>query len=294
MQFRTLGNSGLSVSEVGFGCMSLKPDNAEASYLISKAIDSGITIFDTADLYDKGGNEILVGKAVKGKRNDVIISSKVGNQWRNDGSGWDWNPTKSYILKAIDASLKRLHTDYLDLYLLHGGTIDDPIDETIEAFEILKTSGKIKAYGISSIRPNVVREYVERSNISAVMTQFSLLDRRPEEDILQLLESKNIGVLARGSVAGGLLADKEPKPYLDWSEIEIADMISRFKSETQTPSETAIRWVLAHKAVSCAMVGIRTENQLMDAMASAGSKINQSEINRLSDLFPPKYYKDHR
>src|SRR6202034_3432729 len=97
-------------------------------------------------------------------------------------------------------------TDYIDLYQLHGGTIDDPIDETIEAFELLQQQGKIRYYGISSIRPNVISEYVQRSNIISVMMQYSLLDRRPEESCLQLLQQNNIGVLARGSVAGGLLA----------------------------------------------------------------------------------------
>src|SRR4029079_841005 len=125
------------------------------------------------------------------------------NQWKNDGDGWTWNPRKEYILTAIDQSLKRLHTNYIDLYQLHGGTIDDPIDETIEAFELLKKQGKILHYGISSIRPNVIREYVKRSAIVSVMMQYSLADRRPEEAILDLLKQNNISVLARGVLAQG-------------------------------------------------------------------------------------------
>src|SRR5690606_31846925 len=112
-------------------------------------------------------------------------------------------------------------TDHIDLYQLHGGTIDDPIDETIDAFETLRTAGKIRYYGISSIRPNVIREYVSRSNISTVMMQYSLLDRRPEESCLPLLAEKRITVLARGTVAGGLLINKAPKEYLEHPQQQV-------------------------------------------------------------------------
>src|SRR5215831_1932826 len=199
MKYNQLGNSTLYISEIGFGCMSLGEDHATNELLIHKALAAGINYFDTADLYQKGFNEISVGKALAGKRDQVIIASKVGNQWRPDGSGWDWNPHKDYILKTAEESLKRLETDYVDLYQLHGGTIDDPIDETIEAFELLQKQGKIRYYGISSIRPNVIREYVKRSHIVSVMMQYSLLDRRPEETCLELLRQNHVSVLARGS-----------------------------------------------------------------------------------------------
>lgn len=170
--------------------MSLRNDHNENTRIIHHAIDLGINFFDTADLYDKGTNEISLGKALKGKREQVMLATKVGNQWRANGSGWDWNPRKEYILQAIDKSLERLQTDHIDLYQLHGGTIEDPMDETIEAFELLQQQGKIRYYGISSIRPNVIREYIKRSSISSVMMQYSLLDRRPEETCLDLLKEK--------------------------------------------------------------------------------------------------------
>src|SRR5882724_1023228 len=156
MRYRTLGGSQLNVSEIGFGCMSLGEDGRSNTALLHRALEKGINFFDTADLYQQGRNETFVGKALHNKRSEVIIATKVGNQWRPDGSGWDWNPRKVYILEAVNQSLSRLQTDYIDLYQLHGGTIDDPIDETIEAFEQLQQQGKIRYYGISSIRPNVI------------------------------------------------------------------------------------------------------------------------------------------
>jgi aryl-alcohol dehydrogenase-like predicted oxidoreductase len=169
MIYKQLGNSDLRVSEVSYGCMSLGEDHQANVELLHRALDQGINLFDTADLYQKGENEVTVGKVFAGMREKVILATKVGNQWRPDGSGWDWNPTKAYILRAVEESLKRLQTDYIDLYQLHGGTIDDPIDETIEAFEQLRQQGKIRYYGISSIRPQVIREYVSRSRIVSVM-----------------------------------------------------------------------------------------------------------------------------
>ncbi|HEX8531458.1 MAG TPA: aldo/keto reductase, partial [Cytophagales bacterium] len=107
MQYNLLGTSGLRISEVSFGCMSLGSDHAENARLLHRAADGGINFFDTADLYDKGANEETVGRAFEGMRQKVIIATKVGNQWRPDGSGWDWNPRKAYILEAVEGSLRR-------------------------------------------------------------------------------------------------------------------------------------------------------------------------------------------
>src|ERR1700739_2358102 len=126
MQYRELGKSSIKISRIGFGCMSLQPGQADIPLLIDKAIDAGINHFDTADLYDKGLNEEMVGKALKQKRKQVILATKAGNEWRKDGTGWDWNPSKAYIIKAAEQSLLRLQTDYIDLFQLHGGTIEDP------------------------------------------------------------------------------------------------------------------------------------------------------------------------
>lgn len=287
----------LPVSQIAFGGMSLSGDEASNIRLLHRALDGGITLFDTADLYDRGENEKLLGKAFRGMRERVVLASKVGNQLRPDGSGWDWNPRKDYILRSIEGTLQRLQTEYLDLYQLHGGTLDDPIDETIEAFEILKQQGKIRAYGISSIRPNVIREWVRRgANLASVMMQYGLLDRRPEEESLELLREHGIGVLARGSLAKGLLVGKPVAKFLDYSEADVAKAAEAVRSVPgREATSTALRFALQHPAITSAVVGIRTEAQLDAALRALESRpLSEAEYLKLSEVLPANRYAEHR
>ncbi|MDQ1089152.1 aldo/keto reductase [Siphonobacter sp. SORGH_AS_1065] len=295
MNYTRLGSSDLVVSEIAFGGMSLEKETA--TQLLQQAFDKGITFFDTADIYNKGENERMMGEALRSHRKDIILATKVGNQERADGKGWDWNPTKAYILESVEKSLTRLQTDYIDLYQLHGGTIEDPIDETIEAFELLKDQGKIRAYGISSIRPNVINEYVKRSNIASVMMQYSLLDRRPEENVLDLLAEHDISVLARGSVAKGLLAGKTPEPYLNYNESEVqqaAEAIKALSTAERNEAATAIRYALFPRAVAAAVVGIRTLKQLEDALKAGETTLSPEEFSELGNVLSAANYKEHR
>ncbi|PSL47191.1 aryl-alcohol dehydrogenase-like predicted oxidoreductase [Chitinophaga niastensis] len=298
MQYHLLGKSTLSISEIGFGCMSLRNDDVDNARLIHHALNNGINFFDTADLYEHGQNEITVGRALQGKRQSVIIATKVGNQWKENGSGWDWNPGKKYILAAVEDSLKRLQTDYIDLYQLHGGTIHDPIDDTIAAFETLQQQGKIRYYGISSIRPNVIRAYVQRSNIVSVMMQYSLLDRRPEETCFSLLQQNNIGVLARGSIARGLLVNKPAIPYLNYDAGDVAAAaaaINKLAGPERDAAQTALCFVLQQPAVSSAIVGIRTMAQLEDALKAVQAPVlKRVEIQQLQQALPVNTYEEHR
>lgn len=294
MNYKTLGTSALNISEIGFGCMSLNPQTGIS--LIHAALDKGINFFDTADLYNQGANETLVGKALEGRRQDVVIATKVGNQLRPDG-GWDWNPRKDYIIAAVEDSLRRLHTDYIDLYQLHGGTIEDPIDETIAAFEQLVQQGKIRYYGISSIRPNVIREYVKRSRIVSVMMQYSLLDQRPAETCLPLLQEHNIGVLARGGVAKGLLAGKPATAYLNYDEDAVAQAAAAIKavSRDRELSQTALRFVLEQPAITSAVVGIRTLPQLEEATCVSGTPpLTAADMYILKQSITANQYDQHR
>lgn len=297
MTYAALGQSGLTVSEIAFGGMSLGDEASANVRLLHAAFDGGITLFDTADLYQHGRNEEVVGRAFHDRRDRVVIATKVGNQWRPDGSGWDWNPTKAYILEAVEGSLCRLQTDYIDLYQLHGGTLDDPIDETIDAFELLKQQGKIRAYGISSIRPNVIREWVRHANPASVMMQYGLLDRRPEEGCLSLLAENDVSVLARGSLAKGLLAGKPAAEFLNHAKTDVqrvADAVAALTRGDRSPAATAIRYAL-HPPVASAVVGIRTTEQLREALRAAEAPaLTPDERTKLNEAAPANRYDQHR
>lgn len=296
MKYNTLGKSEIRVSELAFGCMSLGADYNKNEALLHRAYQDGVNFFDTADLYAKGENEVALGKAFAGRRDKVIIATKVGNQLRPDGNGWDWNPTKAYILKSAEESLRRLQTDYIDLYQLHGGTIDDPIDETIDAFELLKKQGKIRAYGISSIRPNVIREYVKRSHIDSVMMQYSLLDRRPEETCLSLLKQNTISVLVRGALAQGLLLHKPAVPYLNYPVEGVARMKEIIRQlNDRTATEIAIGYVLQNEPVASVVAGIRNEIQWKDINDVFPIRaFSTSELSLLTNALVPGKYEHHR
>ena len=296
MNYHELGKSKIRVSGIALGCMSLGTDHEANHQLIHRAIEKGINFFDTADLYGKGENEITVGKALAAVRHQVVIATKVGNQLKADGSGWEWNPTKKYILEAVEKSLQRLQTDYIDLYQLHGGTIEDPIDEVIEAFEWLKQQGKIRIYGISSIRPNVIREYVKRSNIDSVMMQYSLLDRRPEESCLGLLAENKTSVLVRGSLAQGLLIDKPAAPYLGHSQEQVKSITDKVHALTnRQASEIAIRFASSPSAVASVVVGVRNTDQLETLSGVIkGQPLSEAELSTLKSVAQPLFYEQHR
>jgi aryl-alcohol dehydrogenase-like predicted oxidoreductase len=302
MKMNRLGSSDLMVSEIGFGCMTIGTEEQKGIYLIHEALEKGINFLDTADLYDSGRNEGIVGKAVRGRRQDVVIATKVGNRRIPGQEGWVWDPSKAYILEAVKESLRRLGTDYIDLYQLHGGTLDDPIDETVEAFEQLKREGVIRWYGISSIRPNVIREYVKRSGIVSVMNQYSLLDRRAEEEVLPLLEEEGISLIARGPVASGVLAErgasKAAKGYLDYEQSEllkVRERLAAFASDERSMEQVALRYSLAQPAVATAIAGASTSEQLQHNVgAAAVAPLTEQEIDKLRSITRANRYTQHR
>ena len=297
MEYAKLGKSDLLVSKIGFGCMSLRGSSNDNKILLNKALQLGINYFDTADLYEDGENESKIGTLLKSNRKDIVLATKVGNQKQANGST-TWNASKAYILSSIDKSLQRLQTDWIDLYQLHGGTIEDNIDETIEAFEWLKQQGKIRYYGISSIRPNVIRQYVTKSNIASVMMQYSLMDRRPEETCFDLLEKSQISVVTRGSVAQGLLVDKPAKPYLNYTEKEVVKTVSAIQQIAggiKSNAQVALQFALLPKVVASAVVGIRTVAQLEDAVATLDvPKLKPNELDFLKNIIQANRYEQHR
>ncbi|MCJ8006740.1 aldo/keto reductase [Lederbergia wuyishanensis] len=305
MEKRQLGNSNLRISKIGLGCMSIGTEINNAQKIIEAALEAGINYFDTADLYDYGVNEDIVGKTLSSRREDVIIATKVGNRWNENKNGWSWDPSKDYIKEAVKNSLRRLKTDYIDLYQLHGGTIDDPIEETIQAFEELKEEGFIRYYGISSIRPNVIRKYVEDSSIVSNMMQYSLLDRRPEA-VMPLLTEHNISIVTRGSVAKGILSDKTLEAieaddfnakFLDYSSEEIKELIESIKAKllfSRSLNEVALQFNLAHETVASVVTGASSVEQLLDNVRAVCSPpLSQEEIGYLEMITKKHNYTEH-
>jgi aryl-alcohol dehydrogenase-like predicted oxidoreductase len=299
---KRLGKSDLEVSVIGLGCMSLGQDESHARRIIDEALELGVNFFDTADLYDRGRNEEIVGKALRGRRSQVVLATKVGNRIIPGQDGWVWDASKEYILEAVKQSLRRLGTDYIDLYQLHGGTIDDPIDETIEAFETLREQGWIRWYGISSIRPNVIREYVKRSNIVSVMNQYSIVDRRAEEEVIPLLSSHGIGIIARGPVAQGILTDngghKTEKGFLDYTAEELRALRERLKQLSQgkrSLTHTALRYCLDEPAVHVTLVGASTVEQLRENVAAVSAPaLTEEERAAIRAISKANRYTLHR
>ena len=285
-----------SLPKLGLGCMSLPESYLDAERIIHAAVYGGISFFDTADLYQKGQNEFNLGRAIQSKRSQLILASKVGNEWNAEGTAWSWNPRKAYILKAVEESFRRLRTDYLDLYQLHGGTIEDPWDETLEAFEILKSQGKIREFGISSIRPNVIRKVMSMNPPATIMMQYNPLDRRPEEAVFPLLELTNTRVLVRGAFAKGILIDKPVACFLDFPEEKVAEIKAEIQSLGYSPEAVLIRFGLMEKAFGSLIIGASSEDQIAKLRKGweESETIPTALIEDLKRKFTPNLYQDHR
>lgn len=288
--------SGIEISELGLGCMSLGTDYKKAQPIIESAIDHGITYFDTADIYDQGVNEEIVGKALKKyqNRDDIVIGTKVGNRLTDDGH-MTWDPSKKHIKESVKGSLKRLGLNHLDLYQLHGGTIDDPLDETISAFDELKQEGYIRAYGISSIRPNVIDYYLKNSQIETLMSQFNLIDNRPES-LINDVHDKQVKILARGPVFKGLLTSKSvdvidekfKNGVLDYTQDELGSTIASIKELESNLTALSFKYLTSHDAMGSIIVGASNVEQLEENVRNYYKEISLDQIksarNRVKDI----------
>ncbi|KSZ63162.1 aldo/keto reductase [Staphylococcus epidermidis] len=288
--------SGIEISELGLGCMSLGTDYKKAQPIIESAIDNGITYFDTADIYDQGVNEEIVGKALKKyqNRDDIVIGTKVGNRLTDDGH-MTWDPSKKHIKESVKGSLKRLGLNHLDLYQLHGGTIDDPLDETISAFDELKQEGYIRAYGISSIRPNVIDYYLKNSQIETLMSQFNLIDNRPES-LINDVHDKQVKILARGPVFKGLLTSKSvdvidekfENGVLDYTQNELGSTIASIKELESNLTALSFKYLTSHDAMGSIIVGASNVEQLEENVRNYYKDISLDQIksarNRVKDI----------
>ncbi|QFF98652.1 aldo/keto reductase [Psychrobacillus glaciei] len=298
MRKRQLGKSDLFVSEIGLGCMSLPTSQQDSNTLIQSAIDNGINYFDTADLYNNGENEKVVGNALRDNRKDIILATKVGNRLKESGEGWSWDPSKKWITSAIHESLKRLQTDYIDMYQLHGGTMEDDVDEVIDAMDSLKKEGLIREYGISSIRPTVIDRFLKKSNAVSVMMQYSLLDRRPEE-WFSLLEENDASLLSRGTLAKGLLtADglnrtNKTDEYLSYSNAELAAVIRQLQALDTPMTSVALLYVLQQKVTGSTVIGASSVEQLLESIKAYNQPVSDDVLLRAREITKQDVYGEH-
>lgn len=279
--------------------MSLPTDQTVANKIIQVALENDITYFDTADLYDKGENEKIVGNALKDKRQNIILATKVGNRLNKSGDGWSWDPSKEWITDAVHASLKRLQTDYIDVYQLHGGTMEDNVDEVIDTMKSLQKEGLIREYGISSIRPNVIERFLSKSNAVSVMMQYSLLDRRPEE-WFSLLENNSATLFSRGTLAKGLLTKEglsrasKTEDYLSYSHQELLEALKELNDLEAPLSSIAQHYVLQKDVTGSMILGASSEKQLLESLQSYHLEVPESILQKASELTKKDIYIEHR
>ncbi|WP_342387001.1 aldo/keto reductase [Salinicoccus bachuensis] len=294
----------ITLSELSLGCMNLPlDDRSETEKIIRFALESGITHFDTADLYQFGENEKVLGEVMQQFRSDYTftIGTKAGNEFdaeKREKIGW--NPSASHIKSAVKDSLGRLGMEAIDLYQLHGGTIEDNKDETISAFEDLKKEGVIRSYGISSIRLNVIDYYLKHSDISTLMMQFNPIDNRPLEVADNL--NKEVKILSRGPVMKGLLSGNSRKVLenkfedgvLEYSYEELQDTISRL--EKINGDLTALSYAFLRHNDAVIVNGVSSLAQLESNVESYRSmpELSQQEYENILDAVKLIRYEEHR
>lgn len=274
------------MGELGLGTMTiLKHGEDEARRILATAIESGIRHIDTADVYARHDVERVIGDVLGTKRSDLFLTSKGGNELTADGMRW--NPDPNYLERALHGSLERLQTDYLDIYYVHGGTLEDDLDATIAFMREQKQQGLIRQIGLSSIRPNVVRYWAEHGELDVLMTPYSLLDRRPET--LDL----SIPIVGRGVLAKGLLTDEWEKRLDDrgfeaWGKDELASELAMMPQPIQSYALAA-----AKRFCDVVLPGASSVNQLEETIAAYRTDVDEQVLDHLLERLPVHPYTKH-
>ncbi len=309
MEQRRLGPS-LRVSAEGLGCMGMSEfygasDEHEAIATIHRALDLGITFLDTADMYGPFTNEELVGRAIGGRRQEVVLATKFGNERRADGTRLGINGRPEYVRRACDASLRRLGVDVIDLYYQHRVDPNTPVEETWGAMAELVAAGKVRALGISEAAPGTIRRAHAVHPMTAVQTEYSLWTRDPEVDgVVETVRELGIGFVAysplgRGFLSGGIRSTDQLEPgdfrrhNPRFSEENLARNLTLVQRVEQiasdkgvTPSQLALAWVLHRGDDIVAIPGTKRRRYLEENAAAAEIELSAEDLERLDAAAP--------
>jgi len=309
MKTRKLGSQGLTVSELGLGCMGMSEfygtgDEAESIATIHRALELGITLLDTADMYGPFTNEQLVGKAIASHRDRVVLATKFGIQRSEDSGFRGINGSPDYVHQACDASLQRLGIDYIDLYYLHRVDPKVPIEETVGAMAELVQQSKVRYIGISEAAPATIRRAHVVHPITALQTEYSLWSRDPEDEILPTVRELGIGFVAYSPLGRGFLSGSITSPD-DLAADDFRRNSPRFQGENfnknlqlvervkeiagekgVTPGQLAIAWLLAQGDDIVPIPGTKRRAYLEENVAAVDITLNQAELERINELAP--------
>lgn len=309
MRERKLGSLGLKVSALGLGCMGMSEfygpsSQSEHIKVIHRALELGVNFIDTADMYGPFTNEVLVGQAIKGRRDEVILATKFGNSRGENGEFLGVRGDPDYVRKSCDASLKRLGVDVIDLYYQHRVDTNVPIEETIGAMSDLVETGKVRYIGMSEAAPSTIRRAHRTFPISALQTEYSLWSRDPEDEILATVKELGIGFVAYSPLGRGFLTGQiKTIDDLDPSDsrrnhprfkgenfarnLELVTKVTEIaRSKGVTPAQLALAWVLSRSPEIVPIPGTRSIARLEENIGSVDVALSDSELQVIDEVFP--------